>query len=98
MLNRIKVLSLVLLLVIGLTTYVHRSTSKASAINSTFGGSLKNFERANLSVRRGNSQAEDGKVDYVGDDFVQSTSGNLYPFSAIVTAHGSKEALTIEIR
>lgn len=98
MFNRIKVLSVVLLLVIGLTAYLNWPTSKASSINTTFSSTLKNFQGATLSVTRGNSQISDGKVDFVGEDFVQSTSGSLYPFSAIVTAHGSKETLTVEIR
>jgi hypothetical protein len=97
--NKAKFLSVVLvLIVVGFATSIHWFTSKASVANSTFSATLKTHQGAKLNVRRQNSSAEDGKVDFVGEDFIQSSSGMLYPFSAIVTAHRSGITLTIEIR
>jgi hypothetical protein len=99
MLNRLNGLIVVLLfLVIGLTTYVHWSTSKASVATENLSTALKRHEGARLYVKRESLPEADGRVLFVGEDYLQGGSRAYYPFSAIVRIQENSNVLTIELR
>ena len=99
MLNKVKGLSVLLvLLVLGLIVYVQRPTSKAYVAAENFSSVLKNHAGATLMVHRSNSSSGAGKVAFVGEDYIQTSSGTYYPISAIVSASAAGTILTIEVR
>lgn len=99
MLNKVKGLSIILvLLVLGLITYVHWPPTKAYVAAENLSSALKNHAGATLMVQKNNSSSVAGKVAFVGEDYIQTSSGTYYPFSAIVSASASGTILTIEVR
>jgi hypothetical protein len=87
-----------MLVVLGLIAYVQWPTSKASVATENLSSALNKLAGATLVVKRGDSSTGYGKVTIVGEDFIQTSSGTYYPFSAIVTDRGSNTTLTIEVR
>lgn len=100
MFNRIKVLSVFsALIVLGFIMFVQWPASKAQVANENLRSVLKKLEGSTLTVKKGNSSAVDGRVVFVGEDYIQSGQGTYYPFTAIVSAAVvSTTHLIIEVR